>query len=80
LVPLIDYDLCVNCGLCKTVCSPAAVDIDENGRPTINKVACKSCGMCMPVCPTAAIQLINFRDDQLLDEIIAVSGGGAICE
>ena len=36
--------------------------------------------MCMPVCPTGAIQLINFRDDQLLDEIIAVSGGGAVCE
>ena len=80
LIPTIDYDLCVKCGLCKTVCAPAAIDIDENGTPSVNEVACKSCGMCMPVCPTTAIQLINFRDDQLLDEIIALSGGGAICE
>ena len=80
LIPSINYDLCVKCGLCKTVCAPAAIDIDENGTPSVNEVACKSCGMCMPVCPTNAIQLINFSDDQLLDEIIAVSGGGAVCE
>ena len=80
LVPTVDYDLCVNCGLCKTICAPAAITIDENGKPIINEVACKSCGMCMPVCPTGAIQLKNFTDDQLLDEIIAVSGGGAVCE
>ncbi|MFX0074930.1 MAG: 4Fe-4S dicluster domain-containing protein [Candidatus Hermodarchaeota archaeon] len=80
LVPKIDYDLCVNCGLCKTICAPAAIDIDENGRPVINEVACRSCGMCMPGCPTAAIQLVNFSDEQLYDEIIAVSGGGAVCE
>ncbi len=80
LVPSIDYDLCVNCGICKTICAPAAIDIDENGRPTVNEIACKSCGMCMPSCPTKAIQLINFTDDQLYDEIIAVSGGGAVCE
>jgi heterodisulfide reductase subunit A len=80
LVPSIDYDLCVNCGLCRTTCAPAAIDIDKNGVPTVNEVACKSCGMCMPSCPTGAIQLINFRDDQLLDEIIAVSGAGAACE
>ena len=80
LVPSIDYDLCVNCGICKTICAPAAIDIDENGRPTVNEIACRSCGMCMPSCPTKAIQLINFTDDQLYDEIIAVSGGGAVCE
>jgi heterodisulfide reductase subunit A len=80
LVPSIDYDLCVNCGICKTICAPAAIDIDENGRPTVNEIACRSCGMCMPSCPTAAIQLINFTDEQLYDEIIAVSGGGAVCE
>jgi hypothetical protein len=34
----------------------------------------------MPACPTAAIQLINFSDAQLLDEIIALSGGGAVYE
>ncbi len=80
LVPVIDYDLCVNCGICKTICAPAAIDIDDNGRPSVNEIACRSCGMCMPSCPTMAIQLINFTEDQMHDEIIAVSGGGAVCE
>ncbi|MFX1389524.1 MAG: 4Fe-4S binding protein [Promethearchaeota archaeon] len=80
LVPAVDYDLCVRCGLCKTVCAPAAIEINDDGTPMVNEVACKSCGMCMPVCPTGAIQLLNFSDDQLLDEIIAISGGGVVCE
>jgi len=80
LIPTIDYELCVNCGICKTICAPAAIDIDQDGKPIVNKVACRSCGMCMPSCPTAAIQLINFAEEQMYDEIIAVSGGGAVCE
>jgi len=80
LVPTVDYDLCVRCGLCKTVCAPAAIEINDDGTPMVNEIACKSCGMCMPVCPTGAIQLLNFSDEQLLDEIIAISGGGAACE
>jgi heterodisulfide reductase subunit A len=80
LIPSVDLDLCVRCGLCKTVCAPAAIQINNEGIPIVNEVACKSCGMCMPACPTGAIQLLNFSDTQLLDEIIAVSGGGVICE
>jgi heterodisulfide reductase subunit A len=80
LVPTVDYDLCVRCRLCKTVCAPAAIEINDDEKPIVNEVACKSCGMCMPVCPTGAIQLLNFSDDQLLDEIIAISGGGVVCE
>lgn len=80
LVPSIDYELCVNCGMCATICAPAAIDIDDEGKPSVNEIACKSCGMCMASCPTGAIQLLNFTDDQLLDEIIAVAGGGEVCE
>jgi heterodisulfide reductase subunit A len=80
LIPSVDFDLCVRCGLCKTVCAPAAIEINDDGTPMVNEVACKSCGMCMPACPTGAIQLLNFSDEQLLDEIIAISGGGVVCE
>ncbi|MHA2399139.1 MAG: 4Fe-4S binding protein [Promethearchaeota archaeon] len=80
LVPSVDLDLCVRCGLCKTVCAPAAIEINDDGTPMVNEIACRSCGMCMPSCPTGAIQLLNFSDDQLRDEIIAVSGGGVVCE
>jgi heterodisulfide reductase subunit A len=80
LVPTVDFDLCVRCGLCKTVCAPAAIEINDDGTPIVNEIACKSCGMCMPACPTGAIQLLNFSDDQILDELIPISGGGAVCD
>ena len=79
LVPKIDYDLCMDCGMCITACNPAAISWNAEGRPEVNEIACRSCGMCMPACPTAAIQLLNFRDDQLLDEIVPISGGGVVC-
>ncbi|MEJ2276922.1 MAG: CoB--CoM heterodisulfide reductase iron-sulfur subunit A family protein [Candidatus Lokiarchaeota archaeon] len=78
LIPSVDYDLCVACGMCGTACNPAAITFNEKHQPIINEVACRSCGMCMPACPTGAIQLLNFRDDQLRDEIKVVSGGGAV--
>ena len=79
LVPKIDYDLCMDCGMCITACNPAAISWNAEGRPEVNEIACRSCGMCMPACPTAAIQLLNFTDEQLLDEIVPISGGGVVC-
>ena len=79
LVPKIDYDLCMDCGMCITACNPAAISWNAEGRPEVNEIACRSCGMCMPACPTAAILLLNFSDDQLLDEIVPISGGGVVC-
>jgi len=79
LIPKIDYDLCMDCGMCITACNPAAISWNAEGRPEVNEIACRSCGMCMPACPTAAIQLLNFRDDQLLDELVPISGGGVVC-
>ncbi|GAB4315110.1 MAG: CoB--CoM heterodisulfide reductase iron-sulfur subunit A family protein [Promethearchaeota archaeon] len=74
LVPTIDYDLCVGCGMCITACSPVALFRDEAGVVRVNDVACRSCGLCMPACPTGAIQLLNFTDSQLRQEVQALAG------
>ncbi|HME51309.1 MAG TPA: CoB--CoM heterodisulfide reductase iron-sulfur subunit A family protein [Candidatus Lokiarchaeia archaeon] len=74
LVPQIDYDLCVNCGLCISACSPAAIYRNEaENKIMINEISCKACGLCGPACPTGAIQLKNFRDDEISDEIAALA-------
>jgi heterodisulfide reductase subunit A len=75
LIPEIEVEKCIECGMCITACNPAAISRAEDGSILINEVACKSCGMCMPACPTGAIQLLNFRDDELRDEIKELSGG-----
>ncbi|WP_457556723.1 4Fe-4S binding protein [Candidatus Harpocratesius sp.] len=72
IIAKIDYDLCTKCRACITACSPSAI-LWENGKPVVNEVGCKGCGICMPACPTHAIQVINYREEQLRDEIEAVA-------
>jgi len=69
LVPSIDENMCVQCGMCIQACSPVALYWTDDHHVAVNEVACKSCGLCMPACPTGAIQLLNFREDQLAEEI-----------
>ncbi|MHA1680988.1 MAG: 4Fe-4S binding protein [Promethearchaeota archaeon] len=74
LVPEIDYSSCVQCNACITVCPVSAIQTDDGGKIVVNQVACKGCGLCVPICPTGAIQLKNFREDQIYDEIVALTG------
>jgi heterodisulfide reductase subunit A len=74
LIPEIDYEKCVNCGFCVQVCPASAIKRNDEGKVEVNPISCKSCGLCQPGCPTGAIQLINFREDELHDEIIAITG------
>ncbi|MCP4764004.1 MAG: CoB--CoM heterodisulfide reductase iron-sulfur subunit A family protein [archaeon] len=78
LIPTINYDKCVNCGMCISACSPAAISRNKENEIVINEVACKGCGLCTPSCPTGAIQLINFREDEFLDEIKPLAGGEVV--
>lgn len=69
LIPIINDDKCVQCGMCIQACSPVALFMTADHHVAVNEVACKSCGLCMPACPTGAIQLLNFREDEFVDEI-----------
>ncbi len=68
---VIDQDLCIQCGKCKSVCpydaiakkerpcadscGVGAIDSDSQGRAHIDSDKCVSCGMCMVNCPFGAI-------------------------
>ena len=74
LVPSVDESKCVNCGFCIQVCPASAIKRNDQNQIEVNAVSCKSCGLCQPGCPTGAIQLINFREDELKDEILGLTG------
>ncbi len=69
---IVDKDLCIKCLACSTVCNPGAIDVDVDGYAFVNDTACKSCGTCAGACPTGAIQIRNFRDAQLKEEVIGL--------
>lgn len=53
--PIIDYDKCTECGLCKKLCRFSAID----GEIKILENLCEGCGLCALVCPQNAIQMVE---------------------
>ena len=66
-------ELCMSCLSCLRVCPFDSPYIDEDGKVSHNEVKCMGCGICAGVCPAKAFQVNNFRDDQILAMIDAVT-------
>ena len=56
--PVIDQELCKNCGICRGVCPDDAVLVqDEHYK--INYDYCKGCGICAHECTADAIEMVQ---------------------
>lgn len=55
----IDYDLCVDCGICMDRCYYHS--ISQNGGRYEIGASCRGCGLCSTVCPEAAIRVVGGR-------------------
>ena len=64
----IDPETCISCRSCETVCPHGAIRITENGVYS-DPAFCQSCGFCAAACPTHAAKLVNFTDQQILDQV-----------
>jgi len=65
---------CFGCGACAEACAYGAIglyDTREGKKAKIHPVLCKGDGLCNTKCPTGAIQLKNYTDDQLINQIDA---------
>ncbi len=76
LVSQIDVEKCIGCGLCTEVCAFAAIELEEvegKGYRAKNiSASCKGCGLCAASCPQQAIDMLHFRDAQIVASICAV--------
>jgi len=57
--PVMDKDLCTECGTCQEVCRFSAVDLDADQRYRINDFACDNCALCTFACPEGAISMVD---------------------
>jgi heterodisulfide reductase subunit A len=77
IISVVDPDLCTGCGLCEKTCPFGAIRRYEvPGKGYIAETiaaSCKGCGVCAGACPQKAIDIIHFRDRQLL---AAIRAGG----
>lgn len=60
-------NLCINCGLCKTVCKFDAIKMVRNEYGEVNPVIdiekCKNCGQCLKYCPQEKEKLFSIAQD-----------------
>jgi len=57
-----DEGLCVNCGLCTSVCPTQALTISEDDMLIFEREKCVACQMCVTTCPMNAMS-VNYFDD-----------------
>jgi dissimilatory sulfite reductase (desulfoviridin) alpha/beta subunit len=56
VLPELDIEECIGCGLCAKDCREGAIAMNDTKRPQYTPDSCVYCGDCVKVCPTKAWQ------------------------
>jgi len=75
LVSQVNVEQCIGCGLCDEICAFNAIILeDPEGKGYRAKnipASCKGCGLCAASCPQQAIDMLHFRDQQIVASVCA---------
>ncbi|MDZ4165428.1 MAG: FAD-dependent oxidoreductase [Smithellaceae bacterium] len=77
VVAKVDGERCAACLTCVRVCPYEVPVINASGEAEIDILQCKGCGSCVAECPARAIDLLHFRDSQLVAKSRALMDGMA---
>ncbi|MHC4537297.1 MAG: CoB-CoM heterodisulfide reductase HdrA2 [Planctomycetota bacterium] len=70
----IDPEKCTGCGACAKVCPYNAIDFDKEKKlATVIEAACAGCGTCGAECRYDAITMKHFTDEQIHNQIDAIT-------
>jgi len=62
----VDGEKCIACLTCLRVCPYQAPFINKAGVAEIEVAKCRGCGICVAECPRKAIQLLHYKEEQLV--------------
>jgi heterodisulfide reductase subunit A-like polyferredoxin len=68
VVAEVQGDKCAACLTCVRACPYAVPVINAKGEAEIDISKCKGCGTCAAECPAKAIDLMHFRDIQIIEK------------
>ena len=59
--PLVDFEVCIQCGTCVRYCPAGIVTLDKSKRECIqfDWYYCKGCGICANECPKQCITMVE---------------------
>ncbi|GAB4403783.1 MAG: FAD-dependent oxidoreductase [Anaerolineales bacterium] len=87
VVAVVTAERCTACLTCVRICPFGAPRINPDligaggiqGAAEVKAAACQGCGLCVAECPAKAIQLMHYKDEQLLAKVEALlmAEGGA---
>ena len=66
IVSVVDPDKCAVCLTCVRVCPYDVPTINAEGVAEIEAAMCHGCGICASECPAKAIQLMHYKDEQII--------------
>jgi heterodisulfide reductase subunit A len=66
VVSVVDQDKCAACLTCLRTCPYDVPTINVEGVVEIETAMCHGCGICASECPAKAIQLMHYKDSQLI--------------
>jgi len=68
VVAQVDADKCAACLSCVRVCPYKVPEINARGEAEIDISKCKGCGTCASECPAKAIELMHYKDVQIIEK------------
>ena len=66
VVSVVDADKCAACLTCVRTCPYNVPEINDEGVAEIEVAMCHGCGICASECPAKAIQLMHYKDAQVV--------------
>ncbi|HLB73400.1 MAG TPA: FAD-dependent oxidoreductase, partial [Sedimentisphaerales bacterium] len=72
VVSVVDPDKCAACLTCVRTCPYDVPQINADGVAEIEAACCHGCGICAAECPAKAIQLMHYKDAQVIAKTAAL--------